>query len=243
MSEPSPHPAFTLCPVLHQDAHLIVVQKPQGVLSHPNQSGDKERCAFEGRYDLEKKCFRGPAGPVWLVHRLDQDTSGILIGALNAETAKRCREAFESGLVSKTYRALLLGSPGKDGTWRDALVTQREKGRVRTVVQTGGRPNAELHFRVLSQNRIQRVALVEIDLVTGRTHQIRVQAASRHLPVLGDDVYGDFGRNRLFRKNAGIRRLCLHACRLTIPHPQKGKPITVHCPEPSEWASLAEGRP
>lgn len=243
MSEPRPHSVLTQCTVLYQDAHLIVVQKPHGVLSHPNKSSDQERSAFEGRYDLDKKCFHGPAGLVWLVHRLDQDTSGILIGALDGETAKRCREAFESGLVGKTYRTLLLGSPGKDGAWRDALVTQRERGRVRTIVQPGGRPNAELRFRVLSQNRTQRVALVEIDLITGRTHQIRVQAASRHLPVLGDDVYGDFGRNRLFRKNAGVRRLCLHACRLTLPHPNHGKLLTIHCPEPPEWAALAEGRP
>ena len=102
---------LTTCPILHRDQWLIVVNKPGGVLSHPNASGKPQRAAFEGRYDLERKCFRSPAGSVWLVHRLDQDTSGVLIGALDAETAKKCREAFEAGQVRKQYNALVSGNP------------------------------------------------------------------------------------------------------------------------------------
>lgn len=237
MSSPPAESGYTQCPILYRDARFIVVQKPPGVLSHPNSTGPSERAAFEGRFDAERKCFRTPAGPVWLVHRLDQDTSGVLVGTLDAEAATHCRESFEKGRVQKTYLALLFGSPQSAGTWRDALLTQRERGRVRTIVQRGSKPNAELSFRVLAQGRLQRVALVEIDLVTGRTHQIRVQAASRHTPVVGDDVYGDFVRNKSFRKSTGIRRLCLHARRLSLPHPDTGKQLTIVAPEPAEWTS------
>ena len=230
---------FTTCPILYQDKWLIVVNKPCGVLSHPNASGKPQRAAFEGKYDLERKCFRSAAGPVWLVHRLDQDTSGALIGALDAETAKKCREAFEAGQVSKQYVAIVSGTPQPQGTWRDSLVISRDKNRVRTEVKRGGRPNAELRYRVIRQNREQRIAMLEIDLITGRTHQIRVQAASRHCPVIGDDVYGDFDLNRRLKKTLGIRRLCLHAQQIEMPHPATGKPLRVVAPVPEELATLA----
>lgn len=230
---------LTTCPILHKDQWLIVVNKPGGVLSHPNALGKPQRAAFEGRYDLERKCFRSPAGPVWLVHRLDQDTSGVLIGALDAETAKKCREAFEAGQVMKQYIALVSGSPQPQGIWRDSLVISRDKNRVRTEVKRGGRPNAELHYRVLRQNREQRLAMLEIDLITGRTHQIRVQAASRHCPVIGDDVYGDFDLNHRLKKTLGIRRLCLHAHQIELPHPATGKPLRVTAPLPDDLARLA----
>lgn len=229
---------MTTCEILHQDQSLIIVNKPSGVLSHPNASGKSQRAAFEGRYDLERKCFRSSAGSVWLVHRLDQDTSGVLIGALDAETVKKCREAFETGQVSKQYVALVGGSPQSQGTWRDCLVVGRDRHHVRTEVKRGGRPNAELHYRVIKQNRELRLAMLEIELITGRTHQIRVQAASRHCPVIGDDVYGDFEANRRLRKTHGIKRLCLHARNIELPHPATGKRLRVTAPLPEDWGAM-----
>jgi len=212
------------------------VNKPAGVLSHPNAAGKPQRAAFEGSYDAGRKCFQTPAGAVWLVHRLDQDTSGVLVGALDAGTARHCREAFEDGRVRKEYAALVAGSPPAQGTWRDSLVVKHERGRVRTETNRLGRPNAELHFRVLKRDRQQRLALLEIDLVTGRTHQIRVQAASRSCPVIGDDVYGDFEMNRRLKKTSGVKRLCLHSCAIEIPHPATGKVLRVTAPLPPEMA-------
>ena len=231
---------LTTCPILFQDRWFIVVEKPAGVLSHPNAhaGGKQQRAAFEGRYDSDKKCFRSAAGPIWLVHRLDQDTSGVLIGVLDEETAKKCREAFETGQVDKRYIALVGGSPQSEGTWRDCLVVKREKSRVRTEVNRAGRPNAELRYRVLKQSREQRLAMLEIELLTGRTHQIRVQAATRHCPLIGDDVYGDFELNRRLRKSHGIRRLCLHAHSIELPHPATGKRLRVVSPIPEEFAAL-----
>lgn len=233
-------PALTTCPVLHRDRFLVIVNKPAGVLSHPNPGKKGERTAFEGTYDLEQKCFEGPGGKVWLIHRLDQDTSGVLLGALDEKTAERCRLAFEEDAVQKNYLALVLGNPGKSGTWLDHLVISREKGRVRTQVLKGRLPNAELHFRSLGYHSAQRLSLLDIDLITGRTHQIRVQAASRQHHLLGDDVYGHFDLNRKLRRDLGLKRLCLHARAITLKHPASGQRLKVEAPLASDFATLLE---
>lgn len=233
MSGPdSDAPPITHCPILHRDRFIIVVNKPAGILSHPNTSRatGKERAAFEGRYDLDQKVFEGPAGRVWLIHRLDQDTSGVLLGALDEKTALRCREAFEAGAVRKHYTALVRGSVAASGVWLDHLAVSRDKGRVRTAVLKGRPPNAELHFKLIAHHPAARVSLVDIDLITGRTHQIRVQAASRQHPLIGDDVYGDFDLNRRLRTELQIRRLFLHARHLELKHPASGQKLIVEAP-------------
>jgi RluA family pseudouridine synthase len=231
---------LTHCPILHRDRFVVVVNKPAGILSHPNsgRSSGKEKCAFEGRYNLETKVFDGPAGRVWLIHRLDQDTSGVLLGALDEVTAKRCRDAFESGHVQKRYLALVRGSLSPEGTWLDHLGTSRERGRVRTAVLKGRPPNAELRYFLLGHNRDARVSLLDIELITGRTHQIRVQAASRQHPLIGDDVYGDFELNRRMKAAHQVRRLFLHARLLELKHPASGATLSVRAPLPDELARL-----
>lgn len=222
--------AMTQCPILHQDRWLIVVNKPAGVLSHPNDEADASPAAFEGRYDLEHRCFQSPAGTVWLAHRLDQDTSGALLAVLSAAAAEKCRDAFAAGAVRKTYLALVAGLPKREGIWLDHLTTERRRGGVRTKVVPGRPPNAELRYCVIASNRDLQVSLIEIDLITGKTHQIRVQAASRHHPVICDDVYGNFPLNRELRKRIGIGRLFLHAAKLEIKHPVTGTNLQIEAP-------------
>ncbi|MEN3940526.1 RluA family pseudouridine synthase [Prosthecobacter sp. SYSU 5D2] len=231
---PAETPALTTCPVLHRDRFVVIVNKPAGVLSHPNTNRGTEKAAFEGRYDLENQCFDGPGGKVWLIHRLDQDTSGVLLGALDEKTAMKCRTMFEEDAVQKEYLALLRGNPGKEGTWLDHLATSREKGRVRTGVVKGRPPNAELDFQTLAHHAGERVSLVRLDLITGKTHQIRVQASSRQHHLLGDDVYGHFELNRKLKKDLGLKRLFLHAQRLTMKHPASGQHLQVEAPLPEE---------
>ncbi len=225
-------PTLTQCPILHRDRFLIVVNKPAGVLSHPNagRASSKERSAFEGRYNLDEKVYEGPAGRVWLIHRLDQDTSGVLLGALDEKTATRCREAFEEGAVRKQYNALVRGNLSASGTWLDHLAVNRDRGKVRTAVLKSRPPNAELRFKLLGYNNTARLSLLEIDLITGRTHQIRVQAASRQHPLVGDDVYGDFDMNKRVRAELQIRRLFLHARQLEFKHPASGQKLVVEAP-------------
>ncbi len=196
------------------------------------------RCAFEGRYDLDQRCFEGPAGKVWLIHRLDQDTSGVLLAALDERSAEKCRALFEQGGVRKHYSALVRGSLPAQEIWLDHLVTNRAAGRVRTTVLKGRPPNAELHMEVKAHNTQQRVSWIDTDLITGRTHQIRVQAASRQHPLVGDDVYGDFDMNRRLRQQFGIKRLCLHARQLELRHPASGNKLSVQAPLPDDLSGL-----
>lgn len=231
-------PLLTRCPVLHRDRFLIVVNKPSGLLSHPNPGRRSEVAAFEGRYDERAQCFESAAGRVWLMHRLDQDTSGVLLGALDAATAARCREAFESGAMAKTYLAAVRGNPGREGVWLDHLATAHERGRVRTAVVKGRPPNAELHFRQLGYDPVRRLSLLEIRLLTGKTHQIRVQAASRQHHLLGDDVYGHFELNRRLRPEVGLKRLFLHAARLEFKHPASGQPLRLEAPLPENLTTV-----
>lgn len=234
--------AFTRCEVLHEDRFLLVVNKAHGVLSHPNPKATKpQSAAFEGRYDADSRCFTSSAGKVWLIHRLDQDTSGVLLAAKDEKTAMACREAFEAEQVKKTYLALGAGGGLKnEGVWLDHLVTAHERHQVRTCVRHGPRPNAEARFRLIEYSAVHRLSLVEIELITGKTHQIRVQAASRRLPLVGDDVYGSFELNRKLRQSLGARRLFLHAQELRLKHPASGQALVVKAPLPPDLKAVLE---
>lgn len=237
----SADPVRTACPVLFEDGSLLVVDKPSGVLSHPNngETGSPDRCAFIGKYDEAQRRFSTPAGPVWLIHRLDEDTSGILLAAKSQNAAAACRLAFEEDRVRKHYLALVRASGlRKEGAWLDHLITSTSKGKARTQVRANARPNAELHYRTLGENTAHRLALIDIDLYTGRTHQIRVQSASRRHEVCGDDVYGDFTLNRELRRAFGLRRLFLHAWKLEIIHPVTRKKLTLHSPLPADLTEV-----
>ena len=235
MAQPIP---ITSCPILWSDEHLLIVDKPPGILSHPNPGPAAAPSAFSGTYDEAARRFDGPAGPVWLIHRIDQDTSGCLLAARDETTATALRAAFEAGSVGKSYLALVSGPTRPKGQWTDALGFARGRGKVRTSVVPGAPINAELHFRALRQQPALRLSLIEIELVTGRTHQIRVQAASRSHPVLGDDVYGDFALNRWAKKELGLKRLFLQASQLTLRHPVTGKEIRVSAPLPDDLKAV-----
>lgn len=234
--------AITRCDILHEDRFIIVVNKPHGVLSHPNpKSARPQSAAFEGSYDADRRCFKSSAGNVWLIHRLDQDTSGVLLAAKDEKTAAACREAFEAEAVRKIYLALCAGGGLKnEGVWLDHLITAHEKHQVRTSVRHGPRPNAEAKYRLIGHSPAQRLSLVEIELITGRTHQIRVQAASRRLPLVGDDVYGSFDLNRKLRQSIGARRLFLHAHELRLKHPASGQMLSVKAPLPQDLSAVLE---
>eukprot|EP00457_Paulinella_chromatophora_P013899 gb/GEZN01014256.1/.p1 GENE.gb/GEZN01014256.1/~~gb/GEZN01014256.1/.p1 ORF type:complete len:297 (-),score=27.40 gb/GEZN01014256.1/:46-936(-) len=264
--------AFTSCPIVYQDREVLVVDKPAGVLSHPNHPtcSASSRCAFVGAYDAAARRFDSPAGPVWLLHRLDQDTSGLLLAALDLGTAQACRTLFAQGGFHKGYFALAY-TPHRhqptQGTWRDCLVSSHSSGGrgnssgvVRSAVRRGGQPNAELRYRQIANAPLPpqltlafpassassarslpyqaEVTLLELELVTGRTHQIRLQAASRGLPLLGDEVYGNWKLNRLARRLLGARRTWLHAKSLSFCHPSSGQEMCLTSPLPIDLANV-----
>ncbi len=237
--------SFTSCAVLFEDEDIILVDKPAGVLSHPNppnpgQRGAAPGAAFLGKYDFGAKTYSTPAGKLWLLHRLDQDTSGVLLAAKSAEHAAVLREQFESGRIAKVYLALVRGLVEPRGAWKDHLVSSRDGGKVRVRSLRGRPENAELRFGTLEQFPEHRMSLLEIELLTGKTHQIRVQAASRQHPLAHDDLYGDFGWNRRLKKELGLKRLFLHAASLELVHPRTRRRLKVRCPLPKDLSEALE---
>lgn len=247
--------------ILYDAGGLLVVDKPEGVLSHPNpvrqnpkrrdsplgavrgnrESPKQARCAFEGAYDFEKRVFETPEGPVWLIHRLDQDTSGALMAARTSAMAQKCRMLFEKGGIRKYYTALAAGriEPPK-GSWNDTLVVQRQGNKVRSRMITSPHPNARLQYERLRYFPEAGLSLIRMELITGKTHQIRVQSAGRRHPIAGDEIYGNFSLNKELRKKFQIRRLFLHASALEIEDPSAQKGLRIEAPLPEKLSRVLE---
>lgn len=229
----------TSCPILYDAHELLIINKPEGVLSHPNPTkltpgvGKGRRAAFEGEYDLNERVFKTPEGPIWLIHRLDQDTSGALMAARTKSMAHKCRELFEGDLIKKIYTALVSGKvvPQK-GDWKDTILIHKAKNKIRSRAVATGKPNARLRYEVKNFFSQQRLTLLKIELLTGKTHQIRVQSAFHRYPVIGDEIYGIFSLNKQFRKDLGLDRLFLHASSLEFQHPVTKEHLKIEAPLP-----------
>ena len=135
-----------------------------------------------------------------------------------------------NGIVSSGHETGLPRSAS--GTWRDHIQTNHSDDRVRSKIVTNRPPNAELNFKVVKKYRKEGLACLEIELVTGRTHQIRVQGASRFHHVLGDRIYGNFEANRKARRALGLKRFFLHAAAVELKHPGTGKWLRIESPLP-----------
>lgn len=229
------HSSFTQCPILFEDTDLLVIDKPEGVLSHPNPGAKGPVCAFNGPYNPGERQFQTSRGPLWLIHRLDQDTFGVLLAAKNKKSFAACRNAFEQREVKKDYVALVSRRPmPAHGLWRNHLMERRSEGGIRSSVSTLGKPNAFLNYKVKEYFPKLNLSLLEIELLTGKTHQIRVQSAYRGHPVAGDRIYGNFTLNKELKAALDLRRLFLHARRLVFPHPTSGKRLTIESPLPED---------
>ena len=214
--------------VIHDDPVLLVLDKPPGILSHPNRTEEKSfKALFRARYDLEREAYfvedtDGKTVQLYLVHRLDQETSGLIVLARRPQAASDLKEALYRREVHKEYRALVLGIPTPArGTWSDCLDKRDSGGQARVVV-VSGRPNAVTEYDTVKVFAGARAALVRLDPETGRTHQLRVQTSSRGLPIAGDQRYGDAAANRTLETQIGLKRMFLHAYRLELRHPTTG---------------------
>jgi tRNA pseudouridine32 synthase/23S rRNA pseudouridine746 synthase len=208
--------------ILYEDGEALVIDKPAGLpIERPRAGG----ASLEDHLDELKLGFQRP--PV-AVHRLDTDTSGCLLLARNPKALKRFNAAFENRLVGKRYLAILAGVPvANDGTIELALskISSAEKGW-RMIPARKGKP-AVSHWRVLAEHGGR--ALVEFRPETGRTHQLRVHAASGlGVPILGDPVYGT---------GDGAPRTMLHAADLEVPREGKSA-ILAKAPLPADFQAL-----
>ncbi|MBL8389711.1 MAG: pseudouridine synthase [Hydrogenophaga sp.] len=226
--------------ILHRDDHLIAIDKPPGLLVHRTGLD-----AGETRFAVQ--LLRDQIGqPVWPVHRLDKGTSGVLLFALDAATASQLGRAFESGQgLQKTYHAVVRGWPADAGLidhplrrLPDDMRTEREEvqeaqTRFETVeryelpIPQGSFPSA-------------RCALVQLQPLTGRRHQLRRHLKHIAHPIIGDATHGKGPLNRAVAEVLGVQRLWLHAARLELDHPFSGNHLSIDaslCPQWAVWRS------
>jgi 23S rRNA pseudouridine1911/1915/1917 synthase len=233
--EPRPEPIPLT--VAHADDALLVIDKPVGLVVHPgagNRSGTLQNALLHRYPELEVLPRAG------LVHRLDKDTSGLLLVARTLTSLTALSAALERRAIKRTYRGICQGVlTGGGGI--DAPIGRHRRERTKMAVTEGGRA-ARTHYRVVERFRAH--TLCEIDLDTGRTHQIRVHMAHIRAPLLGDPVYG--GRPKLPPAPSdelraalqGLRRQALHASRLELIHPATGASLAVDSPLAPDLAAL-----
>ena len=212
---------------IYIDNHLLVVHKPAGVLSQEDETGDMDLLTLGKRY--LKNRFHKP-GNVYLglVHRLDRPVSGLMVFARTSKAAARLSQQFKRHQVTKSYLAIVSGTLQGQGRWRDFLVKDGRRARVVAPDHPKGK-EAILSWRVRASQG--NTTLVDIQLETGRAHQIRLQFASRNHPLVGDLLYGS---DREFDG----RNLALHSYRLGFKHPVKNAPIQWLARPPATWQTF-----
>jgi 23S rRNA pseudouridine955/2504/2580 synthase len=226
-----PAPKILDLPVVFEDAGLLVIDKPSGVAVHGGSG-----VSFGAIESL--RAARPQAKLLELVHRLDRDTSGLLIVAKKRSALVELHRMLRDGEVEKIYVAIVKGAPDKrQFEIREALHKHvNAKGERRVSVKEGGQ-SAVTKVKVLEKGA--RFSLLELRLMTGRTHQIRVHLAHAGYPVLGDDKYGDFDLNHALAKQ-GVKRLFLHARKLAFRHPIEEKDMALDSPLPPEMRRFVE---
>jgi 23S rRNA pseudouridine955/2504/2580 synthase len=227
-------------PVLMEDEALMAIDKPAGVAVHGGSGVsfgviEQLRRARPASINLE------------LVHRLDRETSGVLLVAKKRSALKNLQDQFRDRETGKTYLALVLGLWPSNKKVIDSplfkytVETGVGEGERRVKVVGKDDPNG---MRSITLVRVARTVgpytLLEVTIKTGRTHQIRVHLASQGHPIAGDDKYGDFEHNKLLQK-MGLKRMFLHAWQLKFQHPQSHRPVSLQAPLPPELKNFVDG--
>jgi 23S rRNA pseudouridine1911/1915/1917 synthase len=228
--------------ILYEDTFLLVVDKPAGMVVHPAAGHVGGTLVNALLYHCRDLSGIGGVLRPGIVHRLDKGTSGLLVAAKSDAAHWGLAGQFKRREVKKTYLALVYGNPRTDGGRIEAAVGRHPTDRKKmSTASRRGRPAVTL-WRV--RERFGIAALLEIDIETGRTHQIRVHLTQLGHPVVGDLIYGGAGRFRsiedtdLRARIKALNRQALHACRLSFIHPVTGEALRFSAPLPEEIASL-----
>lgn len=208
--------------IIFIDNHLLVINKPAGILVQKDSTGDTS--LLEEAKHYIKETF-GKPGNVYLglVHRIDRPVSGVVVFARTSKAASRLSQQFRSGTPEKVYHAIAEGEVPEEGNWTDYI---SREGATSRIAKKGEGKEARLSFRRLKYNNGR--SLVEVRLETGRHHQIRLQFASRGYPLLGDFRYGS-------KIKFGDKAVALHSSSLTVSHPTLNKEMQFTSPHESFW--------
>jgi tRNA pseudouridine65 synthase len=214
----------TAIDLLYVDEHVVVANKPSGLLVHRGWDKDDDVAMFRVRDALG-------GGHVHPIHRLDRGTSGALLFARSRESAAVLSRSFEEHRVEKTYLALVRGEPPDEGLI-DYAIPKGEKG------DPGPRVEARTRFRRILRSPVDRCSLVAAVPETGRLHQIRRHLRHANHPLVGDVTYGSGAINRHYRATYDLHRLALHASRLVFEHPDTRTRNAIDAPLPDDLASV-----
>ena len=214
--------------VAYEDEHLIVVDKPAGVVVHPargHRTGTLAQALADRASGGEEQWRAG------IVHRLDRDTSGLLVVAKSDAVHRDLKAMLTARELRREYLALVAGQPSARAGTIDAPIGRDPKDRVLMSIDGAEPREARTHFEI--EQLLPHATLLRVSLETGRTHQIRVHLAAIGLPVAGDRQYGKAGIY-------GLRRQFLHAARLAFKHPVTGAPLDIVSPLPDDLVAALE---
>lgn len=211
---------------------LLALNKGVGVMAHPNSKKDRHSALLDADYDSLSQSYswvntEGREEKLWLLHRLDSPTSGVILLARNQALAESVRSVFADKAVKKVYYAIVKGCPrAKVGQWTQKVKQSPYQGSSARIDPTraGRLIPAKTHYR-LEQTRtgMPLLSRLKLEPVTGRTHQLRAHCSLNRLPILGDQSYGDFKFNRELKKTLGVNRLCLHAEQIAFSYSWGGR--------------------
>lgn len=228
-------------PILFRDDAIVVIDKPPGLLVHRSEI-DRHETRFAVQMLRDQIGHR-----VWPAHRLDRGTSGVLLFGLSREIAARLGRQFEDGTVAKRYLAVVRGHPPEQGSIDHPLSRQRDDYEFADPRRSETAQAALTHYRRLATVELpvavdrypaSRYALLEVEPVSGRRHQIRRHLKHIAHPIIGDSTYGKGRHNRFFASELACARLLLACTRLSFHHPDDGRPLTVNAPPSGEFAAL-----
>jgi len=228
-------------PILYRDEHIVVIDKPPNLLVHRSEID-----RHETRFAIQ--ILRDQIGQwVWPAHRLDRGTSGVLLFGLSSEIASRLGRQFEAGTVEKLYWALVRGHPPTTGSIDHALSRQRDAYEFSGEQSSNEAQPALTHFKKLAEIELpisvdrypsSRYALLELNPVTGRRHQLRRHLKHIAHPIIGDATYGKGRHNRYFSEQLDCHRLLLACTQLAFDHPIDHRRLQMKAPVSGEFAAI-----
>lgn len=205
------HPSVS---ILNHNKHgIVALEKPEGILSHPNSKNEKKPALLNVPYDFDGEYYfwqdaQGNDQKAWLLNRLDSPTSGVILIGLNQVIKDAVRVAFEKHTIKKIYYAIVKGRPRVVvGQWNQKLKQLNYTSKYKSPPKL-----AKTLYKLSStSSKNPQLSCLSLEPVTGRTHQLRIHCSDNQLPIIGDQTYGDFKFNRQIKQSFGVNRLCLHS--------------------------------
>lgn len=231
VTDPEPQPKPMPLTILYEDDDLLAINKTRDLVVHPAPGHWQDTLVNGLLAHCEQLADTGDDSRPGIVHRLDKDTTGLLIVAKTDRMYQQLQEMFAAGLVKRYYRALVWGQPQSERGIIDAPIGRHHQDRKKMAVTATGR-EAMTGFEVMA--RFRRGSELRLELHTGRTHQIRVHLKYIGCPVIGDRTYTPK------RPDLGLSGQALHACRISFPDPRHGQEFALTCPPPADYLAARE---